>query len=68
MTTQLRRTGAKQKFYDHIKQVVAAYRGLIALTEKGVFRLPVGDGEDDDGESTSSSGRYLGNSVIFRNF
>ena len=51
--------GAKQKFYDHIKQVVAAYRGLIALTEKGVFRLPVGDGEDDDGESTSSSGSSI---------
>ena len=51
--------GAKQKFHDHIKQVVAAYRGLIALTEKGVFRLPVGDGEDDDGESTSSSGSSI---------
>ena len=51
--------GAKQKFHYHIKQVVAAYRGLIALTEKGVFRLPVGDGEDDDGESTSSSGSSI---------
>ena len=48
---------AKQKFMDHIKEVLTAYRSLIALTEKGVFRLPVDDGEDDDddGESTSSS-------------
>ena len=38
-----------------VKDVLTAYRNLIALTEKGIFRLPL-EGESEGEEASSRGG------------
>jgi len=48
--------GARKNYMQSVKDIVEAWRLLIELTEKGIFRLPVEDEKEEDGGSGGGGG------------
>ena len=49
-------SNANQNYMKNVKAVLKAYRSMIALTEKAIFRLPL-EGESEGEEASSRSRR-----------